>query len=104
MAKKEYLIRLGERARKRHYHETDKGDIVAFMVQLEVKVKEGFWQPVIRYDCAHNFAHCDRYNIKGDHRKEELSLNYKEALDLADKEINANWDLYQERFLRGNFP
>ena len=73
-------------------------------VQLEVKVREGFWQPVIRYDCAHNFAHCDRYNIKGDHRKEELSLNCTEALDLADKEINANWDLYQERFLRGNFP
>ncbi len=36
----EYVIPLGENARKRHYHETDKGDIIAFAVQLEVLVDE----------------------------------------------------------------
>ncbi len=104
MGEKEYLIRLGGRARKRHYHKADKGQVVAFMVQLEVEVNEGVWKPVIRYDCAHNFAHRDRYNLKGDRDKEELPLSYAESLDLADKDINDNWDIYQERFLRGEFP
>jgi hypothetical protein len=104
LAEKEYLIRLGEGARKRHYHKTDKGQVVSFMVQLEVEVEEGVWKPVVRFDCAHDFAHRDRYNIKGDHDKEELTLDYAESLDLADKDINDNWDLYRERFLRGEFP
>ena len=104
MAEREYLIRLGERARKRHYHKTDKGQVVTFMVQLEVEVEDGVWKAVIRYDCAHDFSHCDRYNLKGDHAKEELALDYTESLDLADRDINDNWDIYQERFLRGDFP
>lgn len=74
------------------------------MVQLEVEVEEGVWKPVIRYDCAHDFAHRDRYNLQGDSDKDELPLNYMEALDLADRDINANWDIYQERFLQGDFP
>jgi hypothetical protein len=104
LTEKEYLIRLGERARKRHYHKTDKGRVIAFMVQLEVEVEEGVWKPVIRYDCAHDFAHRDRYNLKGDRDKEEIALSYTESLDLADRDVNANWDIYQERFLRGEFP
>ena len=104
MAEKEYLIHLGGRARKRHYHKTDQGQVVGFMVQLEVEAEEGVWKPVIRYDCAHNFAHRDRYNLKGDLEKEEIPLSYAESLDLADKDINDNWDIYQDRFLRGDFP
>ena len=104
MAEKEYLIRLGEGARKRHYHNTDKGNLVAFMVQLEVEVEDGIWKPVIRYDCAHDFAHRDRYNLKGDQDKQEIALSYAESLDLADKDINDNWDIYQQRFLRGDYP
>jgi predicted AAA+ superfamily ATPase len=50
------------------------------------------------------FAHCDRYNLVGDHDREEIPLNYTDALDLADRDINDNWDIYQERFLRGDFP
>ena len=74
------------------------------MVQLEVEVEEGVWQPVIRYDCAHDLAHRDRYNLKGDRDKEEIALSYTESLDLADRDVNANWDIYQVRFLRGEFP
>jgi hypothetical protein len=83
LAEKEYLIRLGEHARKRHYHKTDKGNLLAFMVQLELE--DGIWKPVIRYDCAHDFAHRDRYNIKGDQDKQEIALSYAESLDFADK-------------------
>jgi hypothetical protein len=74
------------------------------MVQLEVQVEEGEWKPVIRYDCAHSFAHRDRYNLKQEQIKEEMTLSYQESLDFADKDINYNWDIYQERFLRGDFP
>ena len=104
MAEKEYLVHLGDRARKRHYHKTDRGQVVAFMVQLEIEVDEGVWKPVLRYDCAHAFAHRDRYNLKGAHDKEEIALGYTESLDLADKDSNHNSDIYHERFLRGDFP
>jgi hypothetical protein len=87
LAEKEYLIRLGEHARKRHHHKTDKGTLLTFMVQLEVEVEEGVWKPVIRYDCAHDFAHRDRYNLRGDQDKQEIALSYAESLDLADKDI-----------------
>ena len=59
---------------------------------------------MIRYDCAHDFAHRDRPNLRGDHDKEEIPLSYTDSPDLADKDINDNWDIYQERFLRGDFP
>jgi hypothetical protein len=45
------------------------------MVQLEVEVEDGVWKSVIRYDCAHDFAHRDRYTLKGDHDKEEIPLS-----------------------------
>jgi len=41
---------------------------------------------------------------QGDRDKEEIPLSYTDSLDLADRDINSNWDIYQERFLRGDFP
>jgi hypothetical protein len=74
------------------------------MVQLEIEIGEGVWRPVLPYDCAHDFAHRDRYNIHGEQEKEELSLSYADALNLADKDINDNWAIYKERFSRGVYP
>jgi hypothetical protein len=88
---------LGEQARKRHYHKTEKGKVLKFVVQLEVKV-EDTWKPVIRYDCAHDFSHIDRYNAQGKQSKEELHLPYAESLTLADEDINVNWEQYRVRF------
>lgn len=73
MGEKTYARALGERARKRHFHKTDRGKVVNFMVQREVEVN-GTWRPVIRYDCAHDFSHIDRYNIRGEQEKETLQL------------------------------
>ena len=47
----EYIIPLGDKARKRHNHVTDKGKVTGFIVQLEVFVDDQ-WQAVIRYDSA----------------------------------------------------
>jgi len=97
----EYVIPLGENARKRHYHETDKGKVIGFTVQLEVLVEEQ-WQVVIRYDSAHGFAHIDRYYFNGRKIKTELDLKFGEALVLADEDIKENWKKYQKTFLEDN--
>jgi len=96
----EYVIPLGENARKRHYHETDKGKVTAFTVQLEVFVNDK-WREVSRYDSAHGFAHIDRYFFDGRKVKKDLDLNLNEALTLADEDIKENWKAYQKTFLEG---
>lgn len=96
----EYVIPLGEDARKRHYHESDKGKVIGFTVQLEVFVKDQ-WREVIRYDSAHGFAHMDRYYLDGRKVKKELNLELNEALTLADEDIKENWKVYQKAFLEG---
>lgn len=96
----EYVIPLGENARKRHYHETVNGKVIAFTVQLEVFVN-GEWREIIRYDSAHGFAHIDRYYLNGRKIKKELNLKLNEALTLADEDIKENWKVYQKDFLEG---
>jgi hypothetical protein len=103
MGAKEYLILLDVNAQKRHYHESEAGKIVKFMVQLEVKVG-AIWKESIRYDCAHDYVHRDCYNIRGKTRKLGLNLDYEAALVFAGDGINENWEIYRERFLRGEFP
>ena len=86
MSVTEYVIPLGENARKRHRHETDKGKITGFAVQLEV-FTEDQWKVVIRYDSAHSYSHMDRFFLDGRRVKKELHLNLKEALTLADEDL-----------------
>lgn len=96
----EYVIPLGDNARKRHRHETLAGEVVEFAVQLEVFVRDE-WMVVIRYDSAHGFSHIDRYYLDGRKIKKELHLNLDEALILADEDIKENWKDYQRVFLEG---
>ena len=103
MPEKQYLILLDIDARKRHYHSIKTGRIKKFIVQLEVKIGD-VWKQVIRYNCSHDFTHKDCYNIKGQIRKINLYLDYEDALIMADDDINENWQIYREKFLRGNFP
>ncbi|MFH1950794.1 MAG: hypothetical protein ABIL06_04165 [Pseudomonadota bacterium] len=97
----EYLVPLGEGTRKRHYHESDKGRLAEFVVQLEVFVDDR-WNAVIRYDSAHGFPHIDRYYRDGRKTKKLLPLEFDEALVLADEDIRENWKIYQRAFLEGN--
>lgn len=103
MQEKTYTRALGEGVRKRHYHRTEKGKVVDFVVQLEVGIG-GKWKPVIRYDCSHDFAHIDRYNILGEKEREQLHLTYAESLTLADEDLNINWEFYKEKFIKGDYP
>jgi hypothetical protein len=103
MAQVEYVLPLGENARKRHVHETSQGTVVTFMVQLEVFL-EGAWRPVVRYDSAHGYSHIDYYRRSGESRKELLPLSFAEALTLADDDIQEEWKEYMRRFLKGVWP
>ena len=103
MGDKEYIIPYSENARKRHYHKTKKGKVVKFVVQLEIEY-EGNWKGVVRYDCAHGYAHRDSYNLRGEQEKEKLHLGFEDALDLADDDIDDNWEIYRYRFLEGGLP
>jgi hypothetical protein len=103
LPEKEYLILLDVDARKRHYHITETGKVVKFVVQLEVKW-EGVWMPILRYDCAHDYAHKDSYNLKGKSKKISLYMDYQEALIFSDDDINENWQVYRKKYLRGDFP
>lgn len=96
----EYVWALGENVRKRHYHETEQGKVGAFTVQLEVFV-DGKWQPAVRYDSVHGFAHRDRYFLDGRSTKTDLLMGFNEALTFADEDIKENWKDYKDRFLRG---
>ena len=102
MSVTEYVVPLGEDARKRHYHESEKGKVIAFTVQLEVFVNDQ-WRVVIRYDSAHGFAHIDRYYLDGRKVKKELNLKLSEGLTLADEDIKENWKAYQKAFLEGKY-
>jgi hypothetical protein len=95
----EFVVFLDESSRKRHYHESQNGKVSYFAVQLEVKVIE-VWRVVIRYDCAHDFAHIDRYDIYGKQNKEILDLDFANALTYGDLDINRNWLKYKTEFLK----
>ena len=103
MARVEYVFPLGERARKRHFHETSRGTVVALVVQLEVLL-DGRWAPVVRYDSVHGFSHIDRFSRSGESCKERLFFSFAEALTAADEDIPENWELYRTRFLDGDWP
>ena len=102
MPEKRYMMAYSLDAQKRHHHETQRGKITRFMVQLEVLI-QGEWKPVIRYDCAHGYAHCDRLTLQGEQRKEELAMSYEEALTFADDDIDDQWETYWNRFVQGGY-
>lgn len=87
--------------RKRHQHHRYKNEVIEFIVQLEVLVK-GEWHSVIRYDTAHGFAHCDIMHYSGKIEKIRMpTIDYKEALTYADEDLNENWEIYRNRYMRG---
>jgi hypothetical protein len=45
--------------------ELEHGQVLKFVVQLECRFgASGELTPVVRYDTAHGFAHCDRLHLK----------------------------------------
>jgi hypothetical protein len=59
--------------------------ILSFVVQLERLIGEK-WYPVIRYDTAHGYAHCDILWPDGTQEKRPMPVNdFNEALTLCSR-------------------
>ena len=76
------------------------GKVLKFVVQLECRFdKTGRFSPVVRYDTAHGFAHCDRFHPYEKSRKVTMpTQDYDEALTFAMDDLVKEWRFYRRRF------
>ena len=97
---KSYVAMLSPMDRRRYTHTKNNGEIVRFTVQYETLVGDR-WLPVVRYDCAHGVAHKDVLDVRGREEKHLLGMcDLREAIAIADGDIQHNWERYKTRFLR----
>lgn len=80
--------------------ELQHGRVAGFTVQLECRWDENDpWVPVVRYDTAHGFAHCDRLHPYEPTAKVEMETrDYNEALTFALRDLWENWTAYRRRY------
>ena len=80
--------------------ELEHGQVLGFAVQLECRFRENDeWAPVVRYDTAHGFAHCDRLHPYEPTAKTEMKTrDYNEALTVALRDLADNWVSYRRRY------
>ncbi|MBI3621659.1 MAG: hypothetical protein HY208_05665 [Nitrospirae bacterium] len=71
------------------------GAITSFTVQYEALLR-GDWQPIVRYDTAHGFAHKDLLHPDGTGEKQPLYLpDYNMAFTYAIQDLKAAWRWYR---------
>ncbi len=92
-----YVVVLSDNVRKRHIHETLRGEVIRFAVQLEWNDGR-VWKTVVRYDNAHGFSHRDLYDNRGNVKKDMLGLSLNAALTYGDWDISQNWERYIKEF------
>jgi hypothetical protein len=81
---------------------SERGQVISFVVQLECCFGSSkSWVPVVRYDTAHGFAHCDRLHpYKPTEKTKMLAGDYKQALTVAMDDLESNWVTYRRRYER----
>ncbi|GBD98008.1 hypothetical protein BMS3Abin07_00015 [bacterium BMS3Abin07] len=100
----EYLIYLTAEStdRLRVYAQKERTIILEFVVQYEAMISEE-WQPIVRYDTAHGFAHRDIMKADGKTIKQPLFFEtYNLAFTYATIDLKANWKNYREDFKKGD--
>ncbi len=71
-----------------------------FTVQLELNC-DGVWRPIVRYDNAHDFSHRGTLHADGTQEKTAVSMsNLNETFTVAIEDLQANWRVHRERYLR----
>lgn len=100
MGETEYVIYLDEtqKDRYRHFHLTEKGQVVLFRVQYEALINQK-WVVIVRYDTAHGFPHRDVMHPDGTQTKERFP-NYSRThmLTMGQQDIRRNWRAYRARY------
>ena len=93
-----YEVDVDKEIRLRVYFTRERSQVIAFVVQLEYFIDDK-WYPVIRYDTAHQFAHCDILRPDGSQEKHPMPVSdFSEALTYAQKDIMVNFYRYCTRF------
>ena len=78
----------------------ESGAVVKFSVQYRARIR-GEWQPLVRFDTAHQHAHKDICYPDGAQETQELELdNYGIALTHALRDVKMQWEFYRERYER----
>ena len=99
MGETEYVIYLDEaqRDRYRHFHRTERGQVVLFRVQYEALIEQQ-WVAIVRYDTAHGVPHRDVMHPDGSQTKEQFP-HYSRAhvLTMGQRDIRQNWRTYRAR-------
>ncbi len=100
----EYLIYLTAEStdRLRVSAQKMKGMILEFVVQYEALMSDQ-WQPIVRYDTAHGFAHKDIMKANGKTIKQPLFFEtYNLAFTYTTIDLKLNWKKYRKDFSRGD--
>lgn len=95
----EFLRLLDEGVRLRVRFVVESGVVLQFTVQLEW-FSEDEWIGLIRYDTAHDFAHCDTMHPYQPTTKTRLPVaEYGDALTFAIEDLSVNWQRYRRRYV-----
>lgn len=79
--------------------ELERGEVIAFSVQLESDFEGHGWFPVVRYDTAHGFAHRDKMHPSRETEKTEIpTRSFKQGLTFAIGDLENNWREYRRRY------
>lgn len=94
----EYIRRLNAYNALRVRFEIERGRITKFVVQLECRYT-GDYQPVVRYDTAHGYAHRDLLHPSGEVEKSDLQEDdYNRAFNFAIGDLRRHWREYYRRY------
>ena len=95
-----YFLTSDMKDRLRVSAQKEKKKILEFMVQCEALIGD-IWQPIIRYDTAHGFAHKDIMHPSGMIDKQPLYFDsYNMALTYATLDLKRFWRKYRETYER----
>jgi len=101
MPKKYYTIKLSDESEIVVYFETVNGLIINYVVKLVQLIDKKYCE-IVRFDNAHGCPHKDIIDKKGNIIRKIWfeSIDNKQGLDMAIKDLKDNYEMYIERYKR----
>jgi hypothetical protein len=93
----EYTVELDVNARYRVRHVIERGQVLSFVVQLEVE-KARQWHPVRRSDSAHGQAHWHVFHRQRKTERIALTMGFNEGLTQAKQAVKNHWQEFIEQW------
>lgn len=94
-----YVIELASGVEIHVFFETEQGILLRYVVKLVIKQDDGYHE-VIRFDSAHDCPHKDILGANGKVKRKVWfeSLDNKQGLDVAIRDLKDNFEMYVERY------